>query len=294
LIGIALLMLLVAVAIGWALAAWTQRPLDQLRAATLNITVGGNLARSHAPTDSGPPEVRELAHEFNSMIDTIDSLLGAQRAFVADASHQLRTPLAALRLRFDNLLAASPGTTSLLAAQLEVDRLAAIIDGLLALARVDGTSAQPSVVDVADIARTRIETWDALALERNIELSGDIAEGQLFAKALPGSLEQVLDNLIDNALEATPDGGTIHVKAQSVPGASDIVTLVVTDSGRGMSAEEREHAFDRFWRAGDAAPGGSGLGLAIVRELVEHSGGEVTLAPAQQGTGLRVRITLRT
>jgi len=124
------------------------------------------------------------------MIDTIDSLMGAQRAFVADASHQLRTPLAALRLRFDNLLADQPDSESLLAAQLEVNRLAAIIDGLLSLARVDGTAVQPSTVDAADIARTRVETWSALAQERGINLRGDIAAGKLPAQALPGALEQ--------------------------------------------------------------------------------------------------------
>ena len=294
LIGIAVLMLIVAATIGWALAAWTQRPLDELRAATSKIVGDGAVTHAHAPTGSGPPEVRALAREFNIMVDTIDSLLGAPRAFVSDASHQLRTPLAALRLRLDNLLAEDPDNAdALVAAQLEVDRLASVIDGLLALARVDGTDATPTTVDVAEVARQRVETWRALAEERNITLVEDIAASPLIARSLPGGLEQVIDNLIDNALDATPDGGTITVKARAVPGADDIVDLVISDTGRGMTAEERSHAFDRFWRAGDAAPGGSGLGLAIVRELVEHAGGEITLAPAQTGDGLRVKITLR-
>ncbi|MCZ7529774.1 MAG: HAMP domain-containing histidine kinase [Acidimicrobiia bacterium] len=223
------------------------------------------------------------------MAERLEELVGSQRAFVADASHQLRTPLTALRLRLENLESTAPAAASadLEAGTREVARLGRLVEGLLAIARAEGMRPERRPVDAATVARERVEAWAPLAEERGLHLTLD-AEHDAPALAVEGALDQVLDNLLDNAMEATPEGGTITV---TVDTDEDEVTVHVIDDGPGMSDDERSRAFDRFWRgaAGDTA--GSGLGLAIVRQLVSASGGRVELHDADP-TGLDVDVRL--
>ena len=225
------------------------------------------------------------------MVGQVEALVGAQEAFVADASHQLRTPLTAMRLRIENLGAgAGPvGEQDAEAAIAEVDRLSRMVDSLLALARAERAESRPVVVDVSVLVADRADAWTDLAAESGVSMRAVVAPG-LRARAADGVLEQVVDNLVDNAVAAAPDGGEVVVSAES-DGAH--VRVTVTDTGRGMTAEERQHAFDRFWRSTRSSPGaGSGLGLAIVKRLVEGSGGTVALEDAPSGTGLRVVVDL--
>jgi signal transduction histidine kinase len=240
---------------------------------------------------AGPPEVRAVAATFNEMADRLAELLMAQRRFVADASHQLRSPLTALRLRLENLQSGMDPAAAigLEAASDEVSRLSRIIDGLLTLSRAEGTRAQREVVNVAAVVEERCQAWSALAEERSVRLDAAInGLSGARAMAVPGDLDQILDNLLANALDATPEGGAITMSLTRQGGQ---VAVHVTDNGPGMSAEERARAFDRFWRGSGLSNGHSGLGLAIVQQLATASGGQVSLDQSEGG-GLDAGVTL--
>ena len=279
--------LLLAGVLGAVLASSLTGPLAGIEAAVIAIGAG-DLAR-RAPPTRGPTELATLADSVNDMADRLEELLLVQRAFVADASHQLRTPLTALRLRLENLeLEPEPGdeaTPDLTAAIAEADRLSRVVDGLLALARAEGTRPVREPVDVRAVVRERAEAWRPLAEERGITLLEPPATtgsslSAAEALACPGHLKQVLDNLLANALDATPPGGTVQLRVHRV---GHDVELHVIDTGRGMSAAERARAFDRFWRPEGAESEGTGLGLAIVDQLMRASGGAVELLEAESG-----------
>jgi signal transduction histidine kinase len=243
----------------------------------------------------GPTEIAALADEFNAMAERVHQLVETQRRFAADASHQLRTPLTALRLRLENLAAnaASPDVAELEAAEAETQRLARLVDGLLALSRAQDQRGSREPVDVMAVARDRRDAWAPLAEERGISLVVEGPAGQPSALAIPGHLEQILDNLLSNAVEATPPGTQVAIVVEGLTEAGDPVVVVhVRDQGPGMTPGEREHAFDRFWQGQDRV-GGSGLGLAIVQQLAESSGGNVELGEGDGG-GLDAAVTLVT
>ncbi len=278
LLAIAAIVLAAASFAGLLIARWITRPLGKLEQAA--AAAGGGDLSARAPVDSGPPEVKALAAGFNDMVARLEELIHSQEAFVADASHQLRTPLTALRLRLENLErdVAQPGRDDLESALAEVARLSRLVDGLLALARADRAPAALEDVAVGAAVGERLAAWSPLAAERDVRLERAVDDG-LAVRATPGRVEQVLDNLLANALEVAPRGSAVTVAARS---AGAWVELHVIDRGPGMSAEERARAFDRFWQA-SAGTGGSGLGLAIVRRLVAADGGEVALEPADGG-----------
>jgi signal transduction histidine kinase len=233
--------------------------------------------------NGGPPEVKSLAAVFNGTVAKLERLVHSQDEFVADASHELRTPLTALRLRLENL----PEGADRDAALRETLRLSGLVDSLLALARADSATEASERVDAAAIVRDRVDAWTAVAAEHDVVLRAEAGE-TLTVRSLPGRLTQVLDNLVSNALEVSPQGATITIAGRT-EGAS--VELHVIDEGPGLTAEQRERAFDRFWRAGSGA-GGSGLGLAIVRRLVAADAGEVELRESPGG-GIDAVVRLR-
>jgi signal transduction histidine kinase len=274
-----------AVVVAVVLASGVVRPLRRLRTAT-DALAAGDLA-TRAATDSGPPEVRALATSFDTMAARLERLVDAQRAFASDASHQLRTPLTALRLRLDqaaDLVDTDPEAARqrLDAARAEIDRLARLTDGLLTLARADGVAtgggAPPEPVDVAATARDRVDEWRPLADERRVELVLD-APSHAWAQAVGGAVEQIVDGYIDNALDVAPGGSTLRVAVEREDAS---VVLHVVDEGPGLDDDQRARAFDRFWQA-RGARSGSGLGLAIVRQLASASRGRVELRPAPTG-----------
>jgi signal transduction histidine kinase len=276
LLAIAGVVVAAAALAGLLLARWITSPLRAVERAA--AAVGRGELDSRAPA-AGPPEVRDLALVFNDTAAKLQTLLHSQEQFVADASHQLRTPLTALRLRLENLEAdAGPGgRESLVGALTEVERLSGLVEGLLELARSDvsGAGAVPEAVDLAEIVATRAEAWSALAAERGVRLETG-SGGDAVARAAPARVEQVLDNLLSNALEVSPSGAAIRL-ATGRDGSR--VELHVVDEGPGLTPEQRERAFDRFWRGG-SSEGGSGLGLAIVARLVAADGGDVELRAA--------------
>ncbi|MEU9454437.1 ATP-binding protein [Streptomyces sp. NPDC048277] len=287
------LVALAAVAVvGFGIARWTGRPIRELEDATHALAFGGTAAP--VAITKGPPEVRSLAATFNRTAARLEHLLASQRAFAGEASHQLKTPLAALRLRLENLEndIALGARGSLTAALTETDRLARMVEGLLAMARLDESAAEPESVDLALVCAERHHAWRPLYEQHGVwlALAGDYTGKVL---ALPGAVEQVLDNLLANALRVSPPGSTVSVdpRCQKVPDrrfphrltGAGWVELHVMDEGPGMTDEQRRRAFDRFWRAPDAPKGGTGLGLALVQRLAHASGGEAVLCRAPGG-----------
>ena len=270
-----------AAVVGVGLARFVTRPLRRLEDAAAAVGDGDLDAR--APEREGPPEVRSLAVAFNETVAKLSRLLRSQGEFVADASHELRTPLTALRLRLESL----PPSRDRDAALHEADRLRDLVDNLLTLARADAGTESSASVDASALMRERVEAWLPLADEYGVDLVARL-DGPLPVRAAPGRLAQVLDNLLANALEASSDGGTVTVSARR---ASPWVELHLCDEGPGLTPEQRERAFDRFWRAG-SGPNGSGLGLAIVKRLIAADDGEVELGEASTG-GVDAVVRLR-
>lgn len=284
-----------ATAAGLALARWVVRPLRRLEEAT--TALGRGVLDTRITVEEGPPEVRRLAAAVNETAARLEELVGAQESFVADASHQLRTPLTSLRLRLELLegsLAEIPEAQSeapgVAAALGEVARLSRLVDGLLALARAErtGASATAGIVDLGAVLRERAEAWRPVADDEGVGLEVDAAS--VTARATPDRLAQIVDNLLANAIEAAPDGSVVSLVVASGPAGAE---LHVADRGPGLPKEQRERAFDRFWsgRVGARRLGGSGLGLAIVRKLVEADAGTVELR-ARAGGGIDATVVL--
>lgn len=284
--AIAGVVLVATVLVGLRLSRTVTAPLAGLEQAAQAVAEGDLTAR--APTDVGPPEIQALTARFNEMVARLDQLVRSQQTFVADASHQLRTPLTALRLRLENLEhdVRPAGDAQLHGALAELERLGLLVDGLLALARADAAEAKPVTVQLSEVVKARIAAWADQAEAQRIRLVSHVPVG-LRADATPGALDQVLDNLLANALAVSPAAGTVSVGGVR---SGQFAELHVVDEGPGMTEEQRARAFDRFWREGGA--GGTGLGLAIARRLITADGGELELRAAPTG-GLQAVVRLR-
>jgi signal transduction histidine kinase len=287
LFGVAVVVLVAITGIGWALARTVTRPLRDLDAAAARFATG-DLAPS-APDPSAPAEITVLGETMNTMARRLDRLLSEQREFVADASHQLRTPLTALRLRLENLQDAAddPQDQDELGAALEeTERLGSLVEGLLRLARAEEAGGT-ATVDLAGLAADRVDTWSAMAGAAGVTLDLEAPGGAVDAVAVTSGVEQILDNLIDNAVGVSAEGTRVLVRVTRGRSAHE---LTVQDQGPGLSDELKERALDRFWRADRSTPG-TGLGLPIAAALARASGGSLELHDAPQG-GLAVVVSL--
>ena len=286
--GISLLGAIVAAVL---LASNSTSPLRRLEHTTEHLAAGDFSER--ADTKSGPREVRALARSFNTMTERLAGLVAKQKAFAGDASHQLRTPLTALRLQLERASALvdddpAAARDRIEAASAETERLQRLVEGLLLIARTDGAAVDTITVDVSTITRERAEMWTPFADERGVRIVTEIADG-LRAKAVPDALEQIIDNLVDNALGVAAEGSTITLRAMA---GHPHVTVHVVDEGPGMKPEHLQHAFDRFWRAPDAPHGGSGIGLAVVQHLATLGGGHADLRNRTDRRGLDAFVEL--
>lgn len=294
LVAIGVIVLGIVTVVSFRVARAVTAPLRDLEDASTRVGEGDLSARS--PVPEGPHELTVLTRSFNDTAAKLERLVDSQRAFVADASHQLRTPLAALRLRLEILEDAVPkrGREDYDAAVQEVHRLSRLVDGLLALARAENMPAAVVPVDVGAVAEGRRANWSPFAAEHDVALVTSVAPGEM-GLLTPGNLEQVLDNLIANAIDIAPAGSTVTVELRRTP---EWLEVHVIDEGPGMSPERRATAFTRFWKAPDTEKrvGGFGIGLAIVKQLVNVDGGEVELLEAPSGgvdAVVRVRPALR-
>jgi signal transduction histidine kinase len=279
---------IVFVLVAVLLARWILRPVARLDTAAHRISGGEFDARVSA--ELGPPELRRLARSFNTMADDVTDALDQQRAFVAHASHQLRNPLTALRIRVEELggfITDPAGKEEHRLAMDETGRLRRILDGLLALAQAERGQHDTEVVDAATIADERVSGWQPLARQHEITLR---RTGCATApvRAVPTAVGQALDALIDNALKFAGPGAAVTVEV--APG-KESVELHVVDDGPGLDGADRVRATERFWRAANTQNiDGSGLGLPIATVLVRASGGQLDLLPAEpKGLDARLR-----
>lgn len=271
--------------LAWLLARPLVRQIDRLGEAARRLGRGEHGAR--AP-EEGPAELQQLARSFNHMAASVTGSLESQREFVANASHQLRTPVTAIRLRLE-AIAREGGSAAAQAEKAEddLDRLNALVDDLLALARASAPQPSGGAVDVAELAAEAATRWAERAARAGtrIELGAD---GESTVWADRQDLSHVLDNLLDNAFRYTPRGTEVRVQTT---GRDGCVVLAVSDSGPGIAPEDRARIFERFYRGanGRRAGPGTGLGLAIVDALVRRWGGSVELTEAP-GTYIEISL----
>ncbi|TPN79524.1 HAMP domain-containing protein [Mesorhizobium sp. CU2] len=237
-------------------------------------------------------EIRPLIEALNAYMERVRGQMAAQRRFIANAAHQLRTPLALLSTQASYALrenAADQRQQALVALQASSGKLARLAEQLLTLSRAEPGSRRPraDLVDLTEAARHVLEAQAPTAIKSGIDL-GLEETGPVPVTGDGTMLREMIVNLVDNALRYTPAGGSVTVKLAAIDGEA---LLTVTDSGPGIPAEECEHVFERFYRLAGSAEDGSGLGLAIVREVVENAGGSVTLGDAATG-GLKVEVRL--
>jgi len=271
--------------VAFALAGSFSRPLTKLAAVAKRL--GGGDLSARADTSEGASEIVQLARSFDDMADRLEATAKAQQEFVANASHQLRTPLTGMKLRLEAAMADAPSEEirrQLQAANMEVDRLAGIVNRLLVMARRIEEGG-PAEIDLDVAVQRAIERWGERASREGATLTVRGEGGKALGET--ADLDQILDNLIDNAVAYAP--GQVVIETGRVDGRA---FLAVEDNGPGIAADERHRVMDRFFRGRNAPRGGTGLGLAIVRELAEKWGGTVAVEPAHGG-GTRVEVRLR-
>ena len=284
LVGLPLLALLVWLAIGWGL-----RPLQRM-AESIKARAPDNLAP--LVFDPLPQELEPMGAAINRLLLQVNQLLDQEKRFIADAAHELRTPLAVLRIHAQNALEApDPADRREALRQLGagVDRATRVVAQLLTLARLDPNVVQLAMreVNLLDYLRNDLAELTPLALERHQELSLEADETADYHLLADGpSLGTLLQNLVGNAVQYTPDGGRIQVQLEA---QADAIVLRVQDSGPGVSEAQREKLFERFYRLGEGQ--GAGLGLSIVLRGVELHRGTIALCESPLG-GLEVAVRL--
>ncbi|MFI1410762.1 sensor histidine kinase [Streptomyces sp. NPDC020707] len=300
---------LVAVAcavLAQAATGWVVSPLRRLDRAVGQLAAGLPPEQTRA---GGPPELRQLAIGFNRMARTVTAALEQQRRLVADTSHQMRNPMAALRLRVDALHThlAPSGERTYTGVTAELDRLETLLDDLLALATAEHRAGELAMThgpdvhcDAAAVAADRHRLWEPVAARAGARLALTSAAPPLPAACTDRELAQIADILLDNAIKYAGEGAEISLDcasgAGSEPGSrsesgSGSVVLTVTDDGPGLGTDELALATTRFWRAGhqrENRTAGTGLGLAIAEQLLAGRGGRLELTAARPH-GLRAR-----
>ncbi|GAA3153167.1 HAMP domain-containing sensor histidine kinase [Planomonospora alba] len=309
--GLGLLPLAALVAVAWPVSAWVLRPVRELDAASSRISRGDLTIRADA--EAGPVELRRLAESFNTMMDAVENAVRRQRAFVSDASHQLRNPLTSLRLAVESLephlRATGDGRQVYDVAVDELKAMQRLLNSLQASARMESIRTA-SPVDLDAVLATRVERWRALTAAAGQRLAVDVPPGLRLLEPT-GGLGGILDELVSNALRLS-GAQVVEVSARVVPGgagaghgaaatggdgagdvagdmAGDMAEIAVRDDGQGIDASDRARALQRFWRSPrhQNVPG-TGLGLAICADLVGAAGGGLRLEeglPRPDGSG---------
>ena len=275
----------VVLVLSGVLSAALTKKISELLTAIRQVREG---AYSHRMEIRGRDEIAQLGQEFNSLTDRLQTTEKIRRRFVSDASHELKTPLAAIRLLTDSILQTEgmdQATTREFVADIgaEAQRLSRITEDLLRLTRLDsGLLEKPVVVDVLPVLEQVMRMMSLLAQDKDIALTYD-ASGACRVLATRDEIHQVIYNLTDNALKYTPPGGAVQV---SLRREADEVVLTVEDNGVGIPEEDLPRIFQRFYRVDKArsrAAGGTGLGLSIVSDTVSKRGGTVTAENRVQG-----------
>ncbi len=271
--------------------AWVvQRSLAPLRSVTMQVQARDERTLLPLQAEDLPIEISPLVAELNRLLSRLNQAFAAQREFVADAAHELRSPLTSLRLQLQLLeRATTPEAAGEARGMLEqgVDRAIHLVEQLLTLARADPQISVTALaaLDLTACAREAVADCHALALDRHIDLGLD-APAPVMIKGDREALRVLIRNLVDNAVRYTPVGGAVQVSVRSTGNGA---LLEVTDTGPGIAVAERERVFDRFYRLPSAQERGTGLGLAIVRAIATRHAAEVSLGDAASG-GLAARV----
>jgi signal transduction histidine kinase len=282
------LLLIALAAVAWRVIGLTLRPVEALRAGAEEIT--GGARPGQLPLPDSHDEIHRLAVTLNGMLDRLEAARARQRAFVADAAHELRSPLTNMRTQLEVAQRLGERTDWREVADdllIDTQRLSRLVDDLLLLARADdaGTRALRTMpVELGELVTSLAERYPSPPV------AVTLPEDPLWTSGEPEALARVIANLVDNALRHTRS--TVRVE---VSGDGPYHLVTVTDDGPGVPVADRKRVFDRFTRLDDARArdaGGAGLGLAIVRELVRRHGGTVRLADASPGPGLRAEVRL--
>jgi two-component system, OmpR family, sensor kinase len=281
LVAIGALTILLGLGFASVLAGSLSAPLRALARAARRV--GGGELDTRAEV-TGPKEQREVAHAFNEMATRLEQAFAAQREFVANASHQLRTPLTGLRLRLESASLKTDDAElaeELDAAQGELDRLARLLSGLLTLAREERRPASMGSVDLEGCVEAAVERWRPQADLRGQRLVAE-GPGPVGAAASPEDIAIVLDNLLENALAYSPPGSEVQLRWAA---EQDQAWIAVLDQGPGIQPGEEERVFERFARGstGGSRPHGTGLGLAIVAALARRWGGSARIGNRPEG-----------
>jgi two-component system OmpR family sensor kinase len=238
-----------------------------------------------------PDEVLPLVQELNALFGRVKTAFDTQRTFVADAAHELRTPLAALKLQAQSLERADSAE----ARELAVSRLSAgieratrLVEQLLVLARQEASTPGAKVVqlDLGELARRTVGEMALAAQSKGVDLGIERADSVPF-EGEADALATMLRNLVDNAIKYTPAGGTVDVEVSQGEGGP---LLVVEDSGPGIPADERERVFDRFYRIAGSEAGGSGIGMAIIKAVADRHNAKLSLEQSARLGGLKVAV----
>lgn len=279
---VALFTVLISIIIGVYYANSITRNLVRLRNDVREFAEGKLSTRT--VIKGNDPEIKDLAESFNSMAEKISRLISDQKMFSEDVSHQLRTPLTALRLKMEN--AEDVIHTDWKRAQVqiheannEISRLLQLTEDLLRLTRTETTFGDLVVEDLVQIVTERMNYWTPFAEENGVSLEYSLPDHPEEIRTLSGATVQVLDNYIDNAFDVTAPGGKITVRVERF---GDYVELHVIDSGCGLSDADKANAFNRFWRSGTHSKS-TGLGLAIVSRLMLSAGGSAELRDSATG-----------
>jgi signal transduction histidine kinase len=265
--------------VGWVIAGRVLAPIGRITAVAREIQATDLSRRIELP---GPDdELKQLADTFDAMLARLDAAFAAQRQFVADASHELRNPLAIIRTNVDVALAdphADPEDLrhTIIVVKRASDRMARLVDDLLALARRQEPTLEHERVDLGAAVAEASDDFLVPAAARQIVLDRAVAPG-VTVIGDRDALKRAVANLLENAVRLAPPGSRIRL---AVGGEGDGAWIAVADEGPGIAPEDQPRVFDRFWRADKArsrADGGTGLGLAIVRQIAESHGGQVRL-----------------
>ena len=284
-VGIAILVVCVSLAFSRGLT----RRLDSLLTAIRGVREG---AYNQRAVLSGHDEYTQIAGEFNDLVDRLQETENARRRFVSDASHELKTPLAAIRLLTDSILQnenIDGATVREFVSDIgqEAERLSRITEDLLRLTRLDsGVAETPERVEISPVLERVVKMLRPVADEKDVSIVTACSDGAA-AAATPGEIHQILYNLMENAVKYNRRGGFVRV---SVDMGEETSTITVEDNGIGIPAEDLPRVFERFYRVDKArsrAAGGTGLGLSIVRDTVSRRGG-VVRAEGAPGGGTRL------
>ncbi|MBI2315648.1 MAG: sensor histidine kinase N-terminal domain-containing protein [Betaproteobacteria bacterium] len=284
----ALALAIAALALSWFGIGRSLAPLGRLRA-----EIDSRSPRDLHPVseDRIPIEVRPLVRALNHLLARLKSAIEGQQRFIANAAHQLRTPLAGLKTHAE-LARREPSSSQMrslldMVAQ-ETERTSHLVNQLLTLARAEGGAEQEAgrqPLNLHEIATRAVHEWVPRALAKNIDLGFELEDAWTLADAL--LVREMLANLLDNALAYTQAGGAVTVRSRNAAGSS---ILEVQDNGPGIAPAERTRVFERFYRVPGSGAEGCGLGLAIVAEIAERFGARVELSTSADGRGTLIRV----